>query len=143
MKLEGQINVSIDQEKLGLDQKWDGLKGYLTNTNLTSAEVIGNYNNLWKIEKAFRISKTDLRIRPIFHRLRKRIEAHICISFMSYLVYKELERVLQQSSNGLSMNTAIESINRMYEVVSDNNQVFRLKNTLIQQQIWDIVKSSF
>lgn len=143
LKLEGQINVSIDQEKLGLDQKWDGLKGYLTNTNLISAEVIGNYNNLWKIEKAFRISKTDLRIRPIFHRLRKRIEAHICVSFMSYLVYKELERVLQQSSNGLSMNTAIESINKMYEVVSDNNQVFRLKNTLIQQQIWDIVKSSF
>lgn len=77
MKLEGQINVSINQEKLELDQKRDGLKGYLTNTNLTSAEVIGNYNNLWKIEKAFRISKTDLRIRPIFHRLRKRVEAHI------------------------------------------------------------------
>lgn len=143
LKLEGQINVSIDQEKLELDQKWDGLKGYLTNTDLTSTEVIANYNNLWKIEKAFRISKTDLRIRPIFHRLRKRIEAHICISFMAYLIYKELERVLQKSSNGLSMNTAIENINKMYEVVSENNQVFRLKNTLIQQQIWDIVKSSF
>ncbi len=143
LKLEGQINVSIDQEKLGIDQKWDGLKGYLTNTDLTSAEVIGNYNNLWKIEKAFRISKTDLRIRPIFHRLKKRIEAHICVSFMAYLIYKELERVLKHSSNGLSMNTAIENINKMYEVVSDNNQIFRLKNTLIQQQIWDIVKSSF
>ncbi len=143
LKLEGQINVSIDQEKLGIDQKWDGLKGYLTNTGLSSAEVIGNYNNLWKIEKAFRISKTDLRIRPIFHRLKKRIEAHICVSFMAYLIYKELERALQQSSDGLSMNTAIENINKMYEVVADNNQVFRLKNTLIQQQIWNIVKSAF
>lgn len=143
LKLEGQINVSIDQDKLEIDQKWDGLKGYLTNTHLSSGQVISNYNNLWKIEKAFRISKTDLRIRPIFHRLKKRIEAHICVSFMAYLVYKELERVLQLSQQDLSMNTAIENINRMYEVVGDHNQVFRLKNTLIQQQICDIVKSFF
>ncbi|RCW38351.1 IS1634 family transposase [Marinilabilia salmonicolor] len=143
LKLDGQITVSIDQEKLNTDQKWDGLKGYLTNTNLSSKEVILNYNNLWKIEKAFRISKTDLRIRPIFHRLKKRIESHICISFMAYLIYKELERVLQESDYEISMATAIENINKMYEVVTDNNQFIRLKNTLIQQQILDIVKSSF
>lgn len=143
LKLEGQINISLDRQKLESDKKWDGLKGYLTNTDLNSSQVISNYNNLWKIEKAFRISKTDLRIRPVFHRLRNRIEAHICISFMAYLVYKELERALSQSGKGISMNEAIVSINKMYEVKNTDNQAIRLKNSPIQQQICDIVNASF
>lgn len=143
LKLEGQINISLDRKKLESDKKWDGLKGYLTNTDLNSSQVISNYNNLWKIEKAFRISKTDLRIRPVFHRLRNRIEAHICISFMAYLVYKELERALSQSEKGISMNEAIVSINKMYEVKNTDNQTIRLKNSPFQQQICDIVNASF
>jgi transposase len=90
LNLEGESKVSINREAFDRDSKWDGLKGYITNTSLTKDEIIGNYGHLWKIEKAFRISKTDLRIRPIFHRLRHRIEAHIVISFVAYKVYKEL-----------------------------------------------------
>ena len=63
-------------------QAWDGLKGYITNTKIPDKQVIENYKNLWHIEKAFRMSKTDLRIRPIYHRLRHRIEAHICICLL-------------------------------------------------------------
>ena len=60
--------VSIDMEKFVLDAKWDGLKGYLTNSKLNKTEVISNYIQLWKIEKAFRVSKHDLQIRPgAFH----------------------------------------------------------------------------
>jgi catechol-2,3-dioxygenase len=44
------------------------LKGYVTNTNLKAGQIIEHYKELWSIEKAFRISKTDLRIRPIYHR---------------------------------------------------------------------------
>ena len=64
-------------------------------TQLTKDAIIENYNHLWQIEKAFRISKTDLRIRPIYHRLKHRIEAHICIAFCAYKIYKELERQLK------------------------------------------------
>lgn len=94
--LEGEIKISIDQNKLKMDSKWDGLKGYVTNTKLTGQQIIANYKQLWKIEKAFRISKTDLKIRPIYHRLERRIEAHICIAFVAYKVYKELERQLKE-----------------------------------------------
>jgi transposase len=135
LKLEGKISISIDQEKLEQDQRWDGMKGYLTNTELSSPEVFNNYNNLWKIEKAFRISKTDLKIRPVYHRLKERIQAHICISFMAYLVYKELERALKESASAITMNTAIDNINKMYEVVTDKNTPIRLKNNPIQQEI--------
>lgn len=143
LKLEGEVNVCIDESKLSQDQRWDGLKGYLTNTKLSSSVVIENYNNLWKIEKAFRISKTDLRIRPIYHRLRKRIEAHICISFMAYLIYKEMERVLVKSEYNISVNEAIENINKMYEVKLAKHQVLKLKNNNTQKLIIEIVNNSF
>jgi len=142
LRLEGEVSISIDEEKLKNDERWDGLKGYITNTALSSPEVVENYNNLWKIEKAFRISKTDLRIRPIYHRLRDRIEAHICISFMAYLIYKELERMLAQQSE-ISIKQAINNINKMYEVVTDDNRTIRLKNTPHQQYILELVNSFF
>src|SRR3989339_633682 len=81
LRLNGDVTIEIDYDKYNKDKVWDGLKGYITNTKLSETEVMENYNNLWFIERAFRMSKTDLRIRPIYHRLRNRIEAHICISF--------------------------------------------------------------
>lgn len=107
LKLDGEIKVSIDYNKFKNDAKWDGLKGYLTNTQLTKEEVIENYKQLWFIEKTFRISKTDLRIRPVFHYLKRRIEAHICIAFAACKVYKELERQLNEKKAGISPEKAI------------------------------------
>jgi len=69
--------VEIDYTKYEQDSVWDGLKGFITNSKMSDRDVIANYKNLWHIERAFRMSKTDLRIRPIYHRLRNRIEAHI------------------------------------------------------------------
>ena len=132
LKLEGDINISIDKAKFEADGKWDGLKGYLTNTNLSKDEIISNYNHLWKIEKAFRISKTDLKIRPIFHRLKRRIEAHICIAFVAYKVYKELERQLKEKKSDLSPEKAIEIAKSIYalKLVTPINKE-TIKQTLI------------
>ncbi len=141
LQLEGEIKISIDYKKFNADSKWDGLKGYITNTELKCVEVIDTYRNLWNIEKAFRISKTDLQIRPVYHRLRDRIEAHICISFIAYLLYKELERVLK--NNEISINKAIEQINKMQEIVSSQNIIIRLKNNQTQQKILDIITKEF
>ena len=116
LKFEGEISVSIDSDKFDQDSQWDGLKGYMTNTKLSKQEVIENYGHLWKIEKAFRISKHDLRIRPIFHRLQRRIEAHICIAFTAYKVYKELERQLKIRKSTLSPEKAIEIAKTIYSV---------------------------
>ena len=89
LKMEGDVSIEIDYEKFKNDAVWDGLKGYITNSKLKSKEIIENYRNLWHIERAFKMSKTDLKIRPVYHRLRDRIEAHICISFTAYCIYKE------------------------------------------------------
>ncbi len=88
LKLDGNVTIEIDYDKFNKDVAWDGLKGYLTNTSLSKEEIIYNYGQLWKIEKAFRISKHDLKIRPIYHRLQKRIESHITINFVAYKVQR-------------------------------------------------------
>lgn len=106
LQMQGDVTIEIDYEKFNQDKVWDGLKGYATNTKLRDKQVIENYKNLWLIEKAFLMSKTDLRIRPIYHRLRHRIEAHICISFTAYCIYKELERLLLKEKSSLSLKKA-------------------------------------
>jgi transposase len=116
LKLEGQINVSLDSEKLKQESRWDGLKGYLTNAKINKNQVIENYRHLWQIEKAFRIAKSDLKIRPIYHRLARRIEAHICVSFTAYKVYKELERLLQEKKAAISPAKAIEIAESIVQV---------------------------
>lgn len=114
LKMDGEICVSINHEKFIADQQWDGLKGYLTNTKLSNAEIVLNYGQLWKIEKAFRVSKHDLKVRPIYHRIQRRIEAHICIAFVAYKVYKELERQLRVKNADISPEKAIEIAKTIY-----------------------------
>ena len=116
LKMNGKVSITIDYEKYRDDSKWDGLKGYLTNTGMSKDEVITHYGQLWKIEKAFRISKTDLRIRPIYHRLQRRIEAHICIAFCAYKIYKELERLLKEKKAELSPEKTIDILKTIYKV---------------------------
>ena len=67
LELEGEVKINISTEKVIEDAKWDGLKGYLTNCTMSEEEILDHYNQLWIIEKAFRIAKTDLKIRPIYH----------------------------------------------------------------------------
>ncbi len=61
-------------------------------------------------------SKTDLRIRTIYNRLRKRNEAHICISFTAYCIYKEPERVLYAENSTLTLKKAAEIIHNMHQI---------------------------
>ena len=121
LKMEGDIDIAIDYQKFEADGVWDGLKGYLTNTRLSKDEIIENYGHLWQIEKAFRISKRDLKIRPIYHRLQHRIETHICISFVAYKIYKELERQLKKKQSSLSPEKAIEIARTIYQVKAQTN----------------------
>ncbi|MBK7377530.1 MAG: IS1634 family transposase [Ignavibacteriales bacterium] len=116
LKLDGEATVTIDYDKFNDDAKWDGLKGYLTNTKLSKEEVIAQYKQLWQIEKTFRISKTDLRIRPVFHYLKHRIEAHVCISFAACVVYKELERQLKNKNSALSPEKTIDILKTIYSI---------------------------
>ena len=120
LKLDGQVSITIDRKKFNADAKWDGLKGYITNAKLGKDEILENYAHLWQIEKAFRIAKTDLKIRPVYHRKQRRIEAHICLNFVAYKVYKELERQLKLKKSDLSAEKVIEILQSVYQIEIKN-----------------------
>jgi transposase len=131
LKLQGEIAIEIDEEKYKDDAKWDGLKGYLTNTSLSKEEVIKKYGELWTIEKAFRISKSDLQIRPIYHYLKRRIEAHICISFVACKIYKELERQLKELGSPLSPEKVIDILKTICQVSFQTPYSYKIHTKLI------------
>lgn len=116
LKMEGDVTISINMEKYEADAAWDGIKGYVTNTTLTKDEVIANYANLWFIERAFRMNKFDLAVRPIYHRLRNRIEGHICICFTAYTIMLELERILKAAKSEITIYRAQELTKNMYAI---------------------------
>ncbi len=114
LEMKNKLEVSINYEKIKEDALWDGLKGYLTNTELPAEQIYTAYHNLWTVELAFRIAKSKLEVRPMFHFTRKRIEAHICICFVALKVYKELDRILKL--NGIKLG--IDKVLRMAKTVT-------------------------
>ncbi len=72
---------------------------FIVSQIIKEKEVVENYRNLFFIERAFRMNKTDLAIRPIFYRLFNRIKAYVCICFTAYTILLELERTLKKTGD--------------------------------------------
>ena len=66
LSMDGEVKVAINYDRIADDSKWDGLKGYLTNTDIPIQDVYTAYHNLWHVERAFRIAKSKIEIRPMF-----------------------------------------------------------------------------
>jgi hypothetical protein len=84
----------LDEASLARAQSLVGLKGYVTNmpaTVMPAAEVIARYHDLWRVERSFRMSKSDLRTRPMFHRTRDAIEAHLTIVITTLAVAHNIQ----------------------------------------------------
>jgi transposase len=84
-----------------------GMKGYITNTTLPAEQVYEQYRELWVVERAYRVTKGTLEMRPMFHFTPGRIEAHVCICFVAYKVYKELERILKTNEINPSVDKVL------------------------------------
>jgi transposase len=132
LEISDNVKVTINQDKINDDQKWDGLKGYITNTALPVAEVYGQYRALWVVERAYRITKGTLEMRPMFHFNPKRIEAHVCICFVAYKVYKELERILKLANLQMSVEKVL-SIAKTVTTIKINMPVSR--NTMTKTML--------
>ena len=135
------ITFNINNQKIIEDEKLDGIKGFVTNDfTLTANEIIEHYNNQYEVERAFRISKTDLKIRPIYHRLETRIKAHILISFVSYAIYKEFERKLK--INDVKFNFSQKLLRKIIEhliALKIGDEIIPINPSEIQKQILDIL----
>ncbi len=117
LDMHGDTAVSINYDKIQEDERWDGLKGYLTNTDIPMQDVVSAYHNLWNVERAFRIAKSKIEIRPMFHFTRRRIEAHVCICFVALKVYRELERRLKAANIGMSVDKVLNMAKTVTTIV--------------------------
>lgn len=105
-----------------------GIKGYLTNTKLDAFTITTRYHDLWRVEKAFRITKSDLEARPIFLKLDETIKAHITIVFAGLAIAKLLE-----IQTGISIHQILKLTNRIFTHTIRNtktNQTTTIKTAI-------------
>jgi len=81
----------LNQKLIAKAKALAGIKGYVTNLNIPDEQVIASYHQLWHVEQSFRISKSDLKARPVFHQKRDSIEAHLTIVFVALAIGKTIE----------------------------------------------------
>jgi hypothetical protein len=104
---------TLDEASLARARRLVGLKGYVTNIEtdiMPAAEVIGSYHELWHVEQSFRMSKTDLRARPMFHHRRQSIEAHLTIVFTALALARHL-----QKRTGISIRKLVTTLRPLRE----------------------------
>lgn len=118
-----------------------GIKGYYTNLfekdeKITNTDIIAHYHSLWHVEKAFRIAKSDLAMRPIYHFKRQTIEAHILICFMALAVCKYMELKSQKSTKKIIKLLKSITEARMKNLLTGKIFVMRKEVSEEINQLW-------
>ena len=106
--------LTLDTASLARARSLVGLKGYVTNIPaavVPAGEVISSYHDLWRVEQSFRMSKTDLRARPMFHHTREAIEAHLTIVMTALAIARYL-----QDATGMSIKKIIRTLRPLQQI---------------------------
>jgi len=154
------INVEIDEEKIKKEQESFGYFYIVTNkVNMNPANIMVAYNSLYKIEESFRILKTNLKARPVYHFKERRIRAHFLICYLALLIQRVLEYKLAEKEVELSTHEIINGleglildeidykVDKLY-ILSDklfeskiNKEVFKIdKNVILSNEISKLKK---
>src|SRR3972149_1846000 len=92
------LKYELNQKLIEKQELLDGIKGYITNLKDPNPKlIIARYKDLWHIEKSFRIAKSDLQTRPIYHHKLENIKAHILIVFVALAISKSIEIIKNKS----------------------------------------------
>ena len=114
IKETGACSFSLDASAIAKDEAFDGYYAIQTNElDLEPKEIINAYSHLWKIEESFRIMKSTMEVRPVFHWTEKRIKGHFVICFLSFLLERTLELKLKEKNIECSPERIKEALNSM------------------------------
>jgi len=129
IKAIGDTDWILDNVALANDEKFDGYYAIQTNEqNLDVETILDAYHTLWKIEESFRIMKSTLEVRPIFHWTPERIKGHFVICFLAFLLERTLEFKLRENLILVSPDKIREAINTMqFAAIEFNNQKLFVK----------------
>jgi hypothetical protein len=110
---------TVDWARVERARQLAGLKGYVTNIpvqTMTGQAVISAYHDLFEVERSFRMAKSDLRARPIFHHTRDAIEAHLTIVFAALAISRHL-----QAATGLSIKRIVRTLREVRSATIEIN----------------------
>jgi len=115
---QGKAKLSVQWSRNRSWGEWASLSEgcYLLRTNLKETDpavLWKRYTQLTEVESAFRITKEELKIRPVYHQLDRRIEAHILVCFLAYVLWKTLGQWMKGSQLGDAPRTLIEELARI------------------------------
>ena len=121
VRIVGDAGLEVDEEKIRAAEHWDGLHGVVTNLRgIGVQDLFDRYRQLWQVEESFRITKHDLRVRPVFHWTDRRIRAHLAIAFMAYACVRHLARRVALQKRPMSPRVIREALNdRQCSVLHD------------------------
>lgn len=134
--------ITLNEELITKAEKLEGIKGYVTNTALSDTTVIERYHDLWRIENSFRITKSDLEARPIFHRLDETIQAHVIIVFAGLAIARYIE-----IETGMSIKKVLKLAEKVLTHKITNTKTGEsayvettIENTILQEKL-NLLKS--
>ncbi len=148
LAVDGDVQVHIKEEKIERESLWDGLHGVFTNIkekDMKAEEVLSQYHGLWQVEESFRITKHDLKVRPVFHWSAKRIKAHIAICFVAFSLIRFLQhRIREKTKENFSPERIREELYRIQEsilkhTVDNNKYVVPSKPSQDAIKIYDVM----
>lgn len=122
----------LNQATIDRARQLAGLKGYVTNLDpavMDGAAVIATYHDLWQVEASFRMTKSDLKARPIFHHEREAIEAHLTVVFAALAVSRDL-----QQRSGVTIKKLVQTLRvARSATIKINGQLMTLTPELTSQ----------
>jgi transposase len=127
----------LNQATIDQARQLAGLKGYMTNLPpdvMDGATVIASYHDLWKVEASFRMTKSDLRARPVFHHQRDSIEAHLSVVFAALAISRHL-----QNCTGITIKKLVQTLRVARSATIDVNGQRLTLNPELSPQAHEII----
>jgi transposase len=129
--LSGDSKILLDEKKLQDIEKLDGYFGFYTNLDARPEDVIEQYKGLWQVEQTFRITKHNLKIRPVYHWNINRIKAHFAICFLALSLVRYTEFTLSKAGH----HVPIEQLHQMLAQVQlvkiiSKGEIFHIRSDM-------------
>lgn len=124
--------VTINEEKITQESRWDGLHGIITNDKTSSSEeLLSRYRKLWVIEESFRINKHTLAMRPIYHFKPQRIQAHILVCYLGFALSRYVQHQLTAFGISLSIDKIRDELLHVEaSIVRAGDQLYRIPSRM-------------
>ncbi len=135
-KVEKGSLISLNEKAIEESASWDGFHGIAisSNADISLSDALHRYKDLWRIEETFRVAKSTLQARPMFHWKPRRIRAHILLCFMTLFFERFLEYLLRRTGESSltpdQIRHALSGVHTVFFEKSDSKQEGKMESAL-------------